>query len=67
MELYKPMQRGFVPDSYAYDFNTGESFITKKINIRGSGDAVQFLFEAQPSKDMQLAGYSVTYSMRGRM
>lgn len=67
VELYKPMQRGFLPDSYPYDFDTGESLITKKVNIRGNGDAVQFLFEAQPEKDMQLAGYSTMYTMRGRI
>lgn len=67
MQLYKPLQRGFIPDAYPYTFNTGESVITKKFNIRGNGDAVQFLFKAEPEKDMQLLGYSVSYSMRGRM
>lgn len=67
IELYKPTQRGFLPDSYPSAFDTGESIITKKFNIRGNGDAVQFLFEAQPEKDMQLLGYSVSYTMRGRM
>lgn len=67
MELYNPLQRGFVPDSYPFTFDTGESVITKKFNIRGTGDAVQFLFEAQPEKDMQLLGYSVSYTMRGKM
>ena len=67
MQLYKPLQRGFIPDAYPYTFNTGESVITKKFNIRGNGDSVQFLFKAEPEKDMQLLGYSVSYSMRGRM
>ena len=67
MQLYKPMQRGFIPDDYPYTFDTGESLISKKFNIRGNGDAVQFVFQAEPEKDMQLLGYSVGYTMRGRM
>ena len=67
MQLYNPLQRGFVPDAYPYTFDTGESVIRKKFNIRGNGDAVQFLFEAQPEKDLQLLGYSVSYTMRGKM
>lgn len=67
MQLYKPMQRGFIPDVYPYTFDTGESLISKKFNIRGNGDAVQFVFQAEPEKDMQLLGYSVGYTMRGRM
>ena len=67
MQLYKPLQRGFIPDSYPYAFNTGESYISKKFNIRGNGDAVQFVFEAEPLKDMKMLGYSVNYTMRGRM
>lgn len=67
MELYNPLQRGFLPDAYPYTFDTGESVIRKKFNIRGNGDAVQFLFKAQPEKDMQLLGYSVSFTMRGRM
>jgi hypothetical protein len=67
MQLYNPLQRGFVADAYPYDFDTGESVITKKFNIRGNGDAVQFLFKAEPEKDMQLLGYSVSFTMRGRI
>ena len=67
MQLYKPMQRGFIPDVYPYTFDTGESLISKKFNIRGNGDAVQFVFQAEPEKDMQLLGYSVGYTMRGGM
>ena len=67
MQLYKPLQRGFIPNSYPYAFNTGESYISKKFNIRGNGDAVQFVFEAEPLKDMKMLGYSVNYTMRGRM
>ena len=67
MQLYKPMQRGFIPDAYPYTFDTGERLISKKFNIRGNGDSVQFVFRAEPEKDLQLLGYSVSYTMRGRM
>lgn len=67
MQLYKPLQRGFIPDAYPYVFNTGEGLISKKFNIRGNGDAVQFVFEAEPAKDMKMLGYSVNFTMRGRM
>jgi hypothetical protein len=67
MQLYKPLQRGFIPDAYPYTFSTGEYLLSKKFNIRGNGDAVQFVFEAEPLKDMKMLGYSVNYTMRGRM
>lgn len=67
MQLYKPMQRGFIPDEFPYTFDTGEALLSKKFNIRGNGDAVQFVFKAEPEKDLQLLGYSVNYTMRGRM
>jgi len=67
IELYKPMQRGFIPpDTFPWDFDTGESIVSKKIKIRGNGKAVQFLFEAEPEKDLQLLGYSVEFTMRGK-
>jgi hypothetical protein len=67
MQLYKPMQRGFIPDAYPYTFNTGESLISKKFNIRGNGDSVQFVFRTEEEKDLQLLGYSVNFTMRGKM
>jgi hypothetical protein len=41
MQLYNPMRRGFIPDFFPYELNTGEGVISKKFNIRGNGDAVQ--------------------------
>lgn len=67
MQLYKPMRRGFIPTEFPYTFNTGESKISNKFNIRGTGDSVRFVFKAEPEKDLQLLGYSVSYTMRGRM
>ena len=67
MQLYTPMKRGFIPDAYPYTFDTGESLISKKFNIRGNGDAVQFVFRTEDNKDLQLLGYSVNFTMRGKM
>lgn len=67
IQLYQPLQRGTIPDSYPYDFDTGESVISSKIRVRGSGSAVQFVFQTEPEKDMKLLGYSVSYDMGARM
>lgn len=68
INLYNPMGRGFTPedDNFPVVFDTGEKVIRRKNKLRGRGDAVQFYFEAQPEKDLQLLGYSVEYKMRGR-
>jgi hypothetical protein len=66
MQMYNPMQRGFLPDFYPYTFDTGESVVNKRTTIRGNGKAVQLRFEAEEGKDMKLLGYSVGYSMRAR-
>lgn len=66
-QLYNPLTRGFIPTDFPWDFDTGESVIHKKFKVRGNGKAVQFRFEAQPEKDMQLLGYSVAFTMRSKM
>lgn len=68
INLYNPMVRGFTPqtDDFPVAFNTGESIISKRTKLRGRGNAVQFFFEAQPEKDLQLLGYSVEFKMKGR-
>lgn len=64
--IYRPNLRGFLVDSIPSPFDTGQTVVTFKDTMRGSGKAVAFRFEAEPLKDMQLLGYSVDYSMRGR-
>ena len=65
-ELYKPEQRGFIPDSFPYVFDTGESVIEKRINIRGTGKAVQFKFSSDAGKDMRLLGFGVEWAQGTR-
>lgn len=66
IQMYNPIQRGFIPTSFPFTFDTGESVINKRVKLRGNGKAVQFKFEAEPGKDLQLLGYTVDYSMRGK-
>lgn len=66
VELYKPMQRGFIPTSFPYDFDTGESVIENRINIRGTGKAVSFKFSANEGKDLRLMGYCVEWAQSAR-
>ena len=65
-ELYKPEQRGFIPDSFPYVFDTGESVIEKRINIRGTGKAVQFKFSSDAGKDLRLLGFGVEWAQGSR-
>jgi len=64
--IYLPNKRGFLPTSYPHTMNTGESLVSYTYGIRGKGDAVQFVFQTEPEKDLQLLGYSVSFSMGGR-
>lgn len=66
LEVHRPYRRGFIPDTYPIPLNDGQTVITTKFPVSGSGAAVQFKFEAWPGKDMQLLGYSVDYKMKGR-
>ena len=66
VQLYKPEQRGFIPTSFPFAFDTGESVIEKRINVRGTGKAVQFEFSSEAGKDMQLLGYGVEWSQGSR-
>lgn len=67
VQLYRPLRRPFIPSEYPADFDTGQSVISTKYNILGSGDGVQLVFKAEPEKDLQLLGYTINYKMKGRM
>ena len=64
--IYKPVPRWFIPESIPSVFDTGETIITYKDKVRGKGRAVQFKFEADGDKSMELLGFSVTFSSKGR-
>lgn len=66
VQLYKPEQRGFIPTSFPAVFDTGESVIEQRINIRGTGKAVQFKFSSEPEKDLRLLGFAVEWAQGSR-
>ena len=53
--------------SEAGEFNSGEAVISTRNKVRGRGNALQFKFEQEPQKDMQILGWTTTYSVKGRM
>jgi len=59
-------RRLFVPTG-AGVFDSGESVITTKSKILGRGKALSLRFEQEANKDMQLMGYTVQWSIKGRM
>lgn len=66
LDMYNPMPRGYIPSSLPTAFDTGASVVFKKTKIRGTGNAIQVRFEKPSGKDMQLLGYSMEISSRGR-
>lgn len=65
--VYNPVPRWYLPPNIPTAFDTGDSVVTFKDKVRGTGKAVQFKFESVGDKDMQLLGFSVGYSAKGRM
>lgn len=65
-QMYRLNRRGWIPTTLPSSFDTGVDIISVKEKIRGTGNSVKFRFEAEDGKDMQLLGYSVEYTMRGR-
>jgi len=55
-----------IPD-VAGTFSSGEQVITTKNKMLGRGNSMSIRFEQEANKDMQLLGYTVLYSVRGRM
>lgn len=68
-QIYNPLprRRGFIKTQEAAEpLDTGEQVIQFKDKIRGRGQSVQFKFESEEGKDLQLLGYSVSFSSKGR-
>ena len=67
-QIYRPNIRGVAIDTNALPapFDNGRSVVEYKDMIRGAGNSLRFKFRSEPNKDMQILGYSVEYSMRGR-
>lgn len=67
-QVYDPVPRGWVPavDGVS-SFNTGKTVVQYKDKVRGRGKAVQFKFRAEEDKGMEILGFSVQYTIKGRM
>lgn len=59
-------RRLFVPTG-AGAFDSGESVVTTKSKILGRGKALSLRFEQEANKDMQLMGYTLQWSIKGKM
>ena len=59
-------RRAYIPTG-AGVFDSGESVITTKNKVLGRGKALSLRFEQESGKDMQLTGYTVQWSIKGRM
>lgn len=65
--IYNPVPRWYLPPVIPTPFDTGDSVVLFKDKIRGSGKSIQFKFQAQDGKAMELLGFSVQFSAKGRM
>lgn len=68
-QCYFLNQRGWIPQSGPYPIDIteqGDDIVYFKGKVRGEGKGVSFRFESEQGKDLQILGFSVEYSMRGR-
>lgn len=67
-QIYDPVPRGWAPlvDGVS-SFDTGDTVVQFKDKIRGKGKAVQFRFESVGSNAVEMLGFSVQYTAKGRM
>lgn len=65
--IYNPVPRWYLPSNIPTQFDTGDSVVIFKDKIRGSGKSIQFKFQAKDGKAMELLGFSVQVSSKGRM
>lgn len=65
-QVYKALPRGYTPRTIPEQLTLKNEIVTFEDKVRGKGRAVQFVFESELDKSMDLYGYSVEYSMKGR-
>lgn len=67
-QVYKVNRRGYLPPTSTLPapLDDNRTVVEYRDMIRGSGKSVKFRFRSEPNKDMQVLGYSVEFSMRGR-
>jgi hypothetical protein len=68
-QAYRLNRRRWLPDSVDYPLsldNQGDNIVFFEDKVRGNGRMVSFRFNTEPEKDLQILGFSVEYSMKGR-
>jgi hypothetical protein len=67
-QIYNPNYYNFVAAtaSYPTPLNDNRTIVEYRDLVRGSGKAVKFRFRNDGNNDLQLLGYNVEFSMRGR-
>ena len=66
VNLYRLNKKRIVPTSFPWTYDTGETTVENRINIRGTGKAVQYKFSSEPNKDLRIFGYAVEYGSNTR-
>ncbi|AUS01801.1 head-closure protein [Vibrio phage 1.293.O._10N.261.52.E1] len=68
-QVYRLNRRGWLPDSADYPVSIasqGDNIVYFEDKVRGEGRVTTFRMEAEKGKDMQLLGFAVDFSMKGR-
>lgn len=68
-QVYRLNRRGWFPDTTDYPLlltDQGDNIVYFEDKVRGEGRVTTFRMEAESGKDMQLLGFSVDFSMKGR-
>ena len=68
-QVYLLNRRRWIPNEIDYPFDIseqGDDIVYYEDKLRGNRKLVSFRFEAEKGKDMQLLGFSVDFSMKGR-
>lgn len=68
-QVYRLNRRRWMPDSTAYPVSLqdqADNIVYFEDKVRGNGKLVSFRFDSERGKDMQLLGFAVDFSMKGR-
>jgi hypothetical protein len=58
-QAYRP-SRFYVPQNTGDSYDTGQSIVTTKNKIRGSGPALSIYFSTEPEKDCHIYGWAMS-------
>lgn len=64
--IYKPLPYRYVAPTVPYTLPFGNEMVTFKDKIRGSGRAIQVRLESEGNNRLDLYGYAIQYSIKGK-